>query len=162
MGKLAISNLILDKPGRLTGDEYAKVKDHPGYSREILERAPCFRPIAELAANHHERLDGTGYPRGLHADDLDLPMRVLGVADVYEALTADRPYRGPMPVEQALAIMRRDVPGRLDPRAFAALEQLVGPTEAVPPGVLTIAPPAPVSATAARGRSARTQQPRRP
>jgi HD-GYP domain-containing protein (c-di-GMP phosphodiesterase class II) len=160
VGKLAISNLILDKPGRLTDAEYAIVKEHPGHSREILERAPCFRPIAQVAANHHERLDGSGYPRGLDGADLDLAMRVLAVADVYEALTADRPYRGPMPPGQALEIIAKDVPHGLDPRVFAALEEFVG--GAMPPGVLTLASPAPISATAARGRSARTPLPHRP
>ena len=70
--------------------------------------------MIERAANHHEKLDGSGYPRSLAAEDLDLPMRVLAVADVYEALTADRPYRGALPVEEALAIIDRDAPHRLD------------------------------------------------
>ena len=126
IGKLAISNLILDKPGRLTDDEFTTVKEHPAFSLRILERAPCFAPIADLAANHHERIDGTGYPRGLGGDALDMPVRVLAVADVYEALTADRPYRGPMPVEKALDIVSWEVPGRLDRAAFSALETWLG------------------------------------
>ena len=140
VGKLAISNLILDKPGKLTHDEFTLIKQHPVFTREILERAPCFAPIADLAANHHERLDGTGYPRGLAGADLGLPMRVLAVADVYEALTADRPYRGPLPVEQALGIVAREVPDRLDRDAVRALERYLGRVpEPLPPGVLTIA-----------------------
>ena len=139
VGKLAISNLILDKPGRLTDAEFARVKQHPAYSLEILERAPCFSAIAALAANHHERLDGGGYPRGLGEAELDLPMRVLAVADVFEALTAERPYRAALPVEQALAVVAREVPGRLDAAAFAALETYAG-ADPLAPGVLTIAP----------------------
>ena len=77
-------------------------------------------------AAHHEKLDGSGYPFGLDADALDLPMRVLAVADIYEALTALRPYRGPMAPADALAVIHRDVPGRLDARVVAALEDLVG------------------------------------
>jgi hypothetical protein len=100
------------------------------------------RPIADLAANHHERIDGTGYPRGLGGDALDLPVRVPAVADVYEALTADRPYRGPMPVEKALDIVFRDVPGRLDRSACAALETWLGrstePGSREDVGVLTL------------------------
>jgi HD-GYP domain-containing protein (c-di-GMP phosphodiesterase class II) len=120
------------------------VKEHPAYSLAILERAPCFAPIAALAANHHERIDGTGYPRGLGDAELDLPMRVLAVADVYEALTADRPYRGPLPVEKALDIVSWEVPGRLDRRVFAALESHLGrSTDPLAPGVLTVAEPAP-------------------
>ena len=159
VGKLAISNLILDKPGKLTAAEYALVKEHPVHSLEILQRAPCFASIAALAANHHERIDGTGYPRGLGGDDLDMPMRVLAVADVYEALTADRPYRGPLPVEKALHIVALEVPGRLDREAFAALERVLGRrTDPLAPGVLTIAPaPAPAAPPArARQRALRT------
>ena len=143
IGKLAISNRILDKPGKLTDDEFATIKEHPAYSLRILERAPCFAPIADLAANHHERIDGTGYPRGLTGEALDLPVRALAVADVYEALTADRPYRGPLDEDKALDIVSWEVPGRLDRTAFAALEAWLGRgTEPVAdplaPGVLTV------------------------
>ncbi len=122
IGKLAISNRILDKPGKLTDEEFRAIRTHPVHTLRILERAPCFADLAELAANHHEKLDGSGYPRSLDAGDLDLPMRVLAVADVYEALTADRPYRAPLPIEEALAIIDRDVPERLDLDVRSALE----------------------------------------
>ncbi len=125
IGKLAISNRILDKPGKLTDEEFREVQSHPVHSLHILQRAPCFRELADLAANHHERLDGSGYPRALGADALDLPMRVLAVADVYEALTADRPYRGSLTADEALAIIDRDVPHRLDLTARNALKALV-------------------------------------
>jgi putative nucleotidyltransferase with HDIG domain len=131
IGKLAVSNRVLDKPGKLTDDEFAAIKTHPVFSLQILERAPCFASLAELAANHHEKLDGTGYPRGLRAKDLDMPMRVLAVADIYEALTADRPYRGPLPAHEALAIIDRDVPDKLDPEARWALGVYVGELQAV-------------------------------
>ncbi|MFZ0976353.1 MAG: HD domain-containing phosphohydrolase [Solirubrobacteraceae bacterium] len=126
IGKLAISSRILDKPDKLTDEEFRAIQTHPVHTLRILERAPCFTDLADLAANHHEKLDGTGYPRALDACHLDLPMRVLAVADVYEALTADRPYRGPMPVEEALAIIDRDVPRKLDADARGALEVYVG------------------------------------
>jgi HD-GYP domain-containing protein (c-di-GMP phosphodiesterase class II) len=132
IGKLAISNRILDKPGRLTDEEFRAVKAHPVYTRQILARAPCFASLADLAANHHEKLDHSGYPRALGAPDLDLPMRILAVADVYEALTADRPYRGSMPVEQALSIIDRDVPHRLDAEVRRALDgYLAGESRAI-------------------------------
>jgi HD-GYP domain-containing protein (c-di-GMP phosphodiesterase class II) len=123
IGKLAVSNRILDKPGKLTDDEFAAVRSHPAYTLRILERAPCFAQFAELAANHHEKLDGSGYPRGLRAEQLDLAMRVLTVADIYEALTARRPYRDPLAPAQALAIIDRDIPDRLDARAREGLHQ---------------------------------------
>jgi HD-GYP domain-containing protein (c-di-GMP phosphodiesterase class II) len=125
IGKVAISNRILDKPGRLDDVEFAQVKAHPVVSQRILERVPGFSELAPLAAAHHERLDGSGYPCGLVADELTLPMRVLAVADVYEALTAERPYRPAYTAAGALAIMRREVADRLDPDAFSALESLL-------------------------------------
>jgi putative nucleotidyltransferase with HDIG domain len=130
IGKLAISNKILDKPGKLTDDEFRAIQTHPTYTLRILERAPCFAEFAELAANHHEKLDGSGYPRGLGADALDLPMRVLAVADIYEALTATRPYREPLPPEVALAIIDNDVPGRLDGDVRVALDTHICSSEA--------------------------------
>ena len=153
IGKLAISNRILDKPGKLTDEEFRAVRAHPVHTLRILERAPCFSELAELAANHHEKLDGSGYPGSLGGADLDLAMRVLAVADVYEALTADRPYRGPMPVAQALAIIDREVPERLDGAVRDALEIHLGraPT-AGNPGRLRSPAPAPVPA----GRSLAT------
>jgi putative nucleotidyltransferase with HDIG domain len=126
IGKLAVSNTILDKPGKLTDEEFRAIKTHPVHTLRILERAPCFAELADLAANHHEKLDGSGYPRSLQACDLDLPMRVLAVADVYEALTADRPYRAALAPEEALAIIDRDIPGRLDGDARNALEDHLG------------------------------------
>ena len=138
IGKLAISNRILDKPGKLTDEEFCAIQTHPAHTLSILERAPCFAELAQLAANHHEKLDGSGYPRSLDADDLNMPMRVLAVADVYEALTADRPYRGPLPIEEALAIIDREVPQRLDADVRNALEIHLGrsPTAAAPDGLM--------------------------
>jgi HD-GYP domain-containing protein (c-di-GMP phosphodiesterase class II) len=123
IGKLAISNRILDRPGRLTDEEYANVRQHPLVTRRILERVPGFSELAPLASAHHERLDGSGYPRGLSAGELTIPMRVLAVADVYEALTAERPYRPAFSSDRALEIIRRDVPQGLDQDVFAALEE---------------------------------------
>ncbi len=126
IGKLAISNRILDKPGRLTDAEFAIVQEHPLVTGRILERVPGFRDLSALAGSHHERLDGSGYPHGLTATELTMPMRALAVADVYEAMTAERPYRSAFTVERALEMMRLEVPRRLDREAFAALEMLLG------------------------------------
>ncbi len=126
IGKLAISSRILDKPGRLTDAEFAKVREHPLVTQRILERVPGFSELSALASAHHERLDGSGYPHGLTAAELTTPMRVLAVADVYEALTAERPYRPAFSVDRALEIMRMDVPERLDRDAFSALQMLLG------------------------------------
>jgi putative nucleotidyltransferase with HDIG domain len=126
IGKLAISNLILDKPGKLTAEEFEAVKRHPLVTEQILRRVSRFADIAGIAAAHHEKLDGSGYHRGIHGDELDQPARVLAVADIFEAMTADRPYRQPMEVEQALELMRLDVGLRICPEAFGALEQSAG------------------------------------
>jgi putative nucleotidyltransferase with HDIG domain len=125
IGKLSISNRILDKPGPLTATEFATVKQHPLTGERILRAVPRMEHLAPLAAAHHERLDGGGYPRGLSGDELTLPARLLALADVYEALTSERPYRPARPSAEALAIIRADVPQRLDPEAFAVLERLL-------------------------------------
>jgi HD-GYP domain-containing protein (c-di-GMP phosphodiesterase class II) len=128
VGKLAVSNRILDKPGRLTEGEFALIREHPVVTRQILERVPGFGPLAPVAAAHHERLDGSGYPQGLAGDELTMPMRLLAVADVYEALTSERPYRAAMRSEEALAIIRAGSPQRLDQEAAAALASLTHDT----------------------------------
>ena len=130
IGKLAISNRILDKAGGLSAAEFAAMREHPLVTAQILERVPGFGRLAALASAHHERLDGGGYPRGLTADELDLPMRVLAVADVYEAVTSERPYRAAMSSDQALAILRAEAPARLDATAVAALHDLLAPRAA--------------------------------
>jgi putative nucleotidyltransferase with HDIG domain len=125
VGKLAVSNRILDKPGRLTPAERALVREHPVMTERILARVPGCEHLAPMAAAHHERLDGGGYPRGLRASELTMPMRLLAVADVYEALTSDRPYRAALSSDDALAVIRADVPARLDGEVFRALERLL-------------------------------------
>jgi HD-GYP domain-containing protein (c-di-GMP phosphodiesterase class II) len=122
IGKLAVSSRILDKPGKLDADEFAAIREHPRYTQQILERVACLRGIVETAANHHERLDGRGYHRGLTAPELSRPARILAVADVWEALTADRPYREALPRERALAIVREQRGTGLCPAAVDALE----------------------------------------
>ena len=132
IGKLAISNRILDKPAPLTSWEFARIREHPLVTERILTRVPGCEHIASTAGAHHERLDGGGYPRGLPAAELTMPMRLLAIADVYEALTSDRPYRPALQSENALAVIRADVPDRLDREAFAALESLLAEPGATP------------------------------
>ena len=98
------------------------MREHTRYTLRILERVHCFRHLAEIAASHHERLDGCGYHRGLAAFDLPRPARILAVADVFDALTADRPYRAAMPLAQALSIVRARAGTGLCPAAIAGLE----------------------------------------
>lgn len=122
LGKLGVPNLILDKPGRLDASEMEVIRRHPELTMRILEPIPTFDGVAELAARHHERLDGRGYFRGLAAPDLAIGARVVAVADVFEALTADRPYRAAMSSEQALGIMRVEAGQHLSGDVIEALE----------------------------------------
>ncbi|MDZ4782686.1 MAG: HD domain-containing phosphohydrolase [Planctomycetia bacterium] len=108
LGKLGVSSMILDKPGKLTEEEFAALRAHPADSERILERVSCFAAYAPLAGAHHERLDGRGYFRGIRSGDLPLAARLMTVSDIYEALTAARPYRDGMPQEKALAILQKD------------------------------------------------------
>ncbi len=125
IGKLGVSSQILDKPGPLTDAEYAKIKDHPRLTYEVLMRVPPFRDIAETAANHHEKLDGTGYHRGVTGEDLSLPSRILAVADVFDALSQDRPYRPALPMEEVFAILKKESGQKLSPECVEALMSLV-------------------------------------
>jgi HD-GYP domain-containing protein (c-di-GMP phosphodiesterase class II) len=125
IGKLGVSSLILDQPGRLTDEEFAAMRRHPTGTREILKRTGCFSHLAHIAAAHHERLDGRGYNLGLDKSELPLLSRVLCVADICDALRASRPYRPGLPVERVLDIMRRDVATGIDPLCFEALETVL-------------------------------------
>jgi HD-GYP domain-containing protein (c-di-GMP phosphodiesterase class II) len=125
IGKLGVSNQILDKPAELTDAEFAAVKEHARITHTILARVPGLREVAPLASAHHERLDGSGYPYGWTADRLTMPMRALAVADVYDALTSERPYRPAHSSERALEVLRSEAPRRLDPDAVGALEALL-------------------------------------
>jgi HD-GYP domain-containing protein (c-di-GMP phosphodiesterase class II) len=125
LGKLGISNTILDKPTQLTAGELEIVKTHPGLSAGILGHIGAFREIAVMAGEHHEKLDGTGYPAGLSKKDLSLESRLLAVADVYGALSEKRPYREALAPSQITAIMDRDIPAKLDGACYEALRILM-------------------------------------
>lgn len=122
IGKLGVSNSILDKPGKLDDDEWVAMKTHTTLGETILSRITAFSDIATIAGAHHERLDGKGYPRGIGADELSLDVRIVTVADIFDALTADRPYRKAMPVDKALSIMAEMEGSHIDPAPFAALK----------------------------------------
>ena len=124
IGKLAVSNRILDKPGSLTDEELAEIKKHPRLTYEVLARVAPFRGIAEAAANHHERLDGSGYHRGVTGESLPLPARIMAVADVFDALSQDRPYRPALPIEHVLAILKKESGQKFCPACVEALEDM--------------------------------------
>jgi HD-GYP domain-containing protein (c-di-GMP phosphodiesterase class II) len=121
IGKLGVSNTILDKPGKLDDAEWVAMKMHAAHSETILSRIAAFKDLAAIAGAHHERLDGKGYPRGLKGEEIARETRIISTADVFDALTADRPYRAAMTVTKALAIMAEGLGTATDPDAFHAL-----------------------------------------
>ncbi|WP_428827545.1 HD-GYP domain-containing protein [Azonexus sp. IMCC34842] len=123
VGKLGVSNSVLDKPGKLDADEWAAVQAHAMYTETILSRIECFAELARVSAAHHERLDGKGYPRGLLAAEICLETRIITTADIFDAITAERPYRGAVPIPKTLEMMAENVGTAIDERCFAALKQ---------------------------------------
>ena len=125
VGKLGVSNSVLDKPGKLDADEWAAVQAHAAYTEAILSRIGAFSELAVVSAAHHERLDGKGYPRGLLADQITLETRIITTADIFDAITAERPYRGAVPIPKTLEIMAENVGSAIDPDCFDALRNVV-------------------------------------
>lgn len=126
LGKVAVPNAILDKQGPLTVEEWETVRLHPHYTHRILERTPGYDRLAFVASAHHERLDGRGYFRGLHGDDIPLTARILAVADGFEALTSDRPFRPALPEDVALKLLERDRGIGIDGDCLTALLESLG------------------------------------
>jgi putative nucleotidyltransferase with HDIG domain len=121
IGKLSIPNTILDKKAVLSAAEWDAVRQHPRTTRLILERVRSFREMAIIAAEHHEKLDGSGYPDKLIARDLSRESRIIAVADIFGALSEDRPYRSSINLEDTLSIMKKYSPHQLDGNCFDAL-----------------------------------------
>ena len=144
VGKLGVSNSVLDKAGKLDTDEWLAVQQHAGYTEKILSRIDAFAELAIVAAAHHERLDGKGYPRGLKDADISLETRIITTADIFDAITADRPYRGPIPIPKALDIMAETVGTAIDAQCFEALKAAL---ERLPELTATVATAAMVPAT---------------
>ncbi|MGA9859138.1 MAG: HD-GYP domain-containing protein, partial [Solirubrobacteraceae bacterium] len=127
MGKLSVPDEILKKPGRLTDEEFAEIRRHPANGRELLSELGGFSTLVlDLVESHHERLDAGGYPNRVPAAQLDLEVRILTVADVFDALTADRVYREAWPVHRALALLDEETGTAFDGECVAALRAVVG------------------------------------
>jgi HD-GYP domain-containing protein (c-di-GMP phosphodiesterase class II) len=131
IGKLSVPNSILEKPGSLDAGEWEVVKQHPYYSYEILRRVTGFEELSEVAAAHHEKLDGSGYFRHFRADQLSLEARILVVSDIFDALSAKRPYRDALPLEKVFEIIRKDAPRALDAQCVEALVEAETHSESV-------------------------------
>ena len=122
IGKIGIPDRILLKPGRLDAEEFAEMRKHPEISSYILDGLDVPQVVVEMARHHHERFDGNGYPDGLAGEDTPLAARILTVADAFDAMTSDRPYRAALAVEEALAEVRRNAGTQFCPAVVAALD----------------------------------------
>jgi putative nucleotidyltransferase with HDIG domain len=126
LGKLVVLDSILQKPGRLTNEEFALMMGHPVTAAKILKPLRFLAREAEAVKRHHERYDGKGYPDGLKGDDIPLIARIVTVADSFDAMTSDRPYRKALPIENALAEIRRHAGAQFDPLVTEALALVSG------------------------------------
>jgi putative nucleotidyltransferase with HDIG domain len=115
IGKIGISDAILQKPERLTPEEESIIRQHPSIGRRILEGVGGFQPYLDVVELHHENWDGSGYPRGLRAEDTPLAARIVKIADAWDAMTSDRPYRRGMSQDQAVAVLRKVAGTQMDP-----------------------------------------------
>ena len=142
VGKLSVPLEILQKPGPLDDAEFTEIRRHPEAGRRLLEELGGFpETVRRLVSDHHERLDGTGYPRGLQGCDLPMETRVLAVCDVYDALVSDRVYRTAWTPERALALLHEESGTGYDPVVVKALERVVSPAPGAPSWVAGIAGP---------------------
>jgi HD-GYP domain-containing protein (c-di-GMP phosphodiesterase class II) len=125
VGKLGVSNSILDKPGKLDDAEWKAVQRHASYTEAILGRVRIFNELAVVSAAHHERLDGKGYPKGLSGTDIALETRIITTADIFDAITAERPYRGAVPIDKTLVLMAETVGTAIDADCFDHLKKII-------------------------------------
>jgi putative two-component system response regulator len=128
-GKIAVRDAVLLKPAKLTAEEYSEIKRHPREGRDLLRNMKTLSNAMAVVYHHHERMDGSGYPDGLSGEKIPIPARVTTIADVFDALTTARVYRGALSREEALRIMRDEVrkgwwDGRLLDEFLAVLEDL--------------------------------------
>ncbi len=125
IGKMAIPDSILLKPGPLTEEERELIKQHPRFAYEMLKRIEFLHPALDIPYCHHEKWDGSGYPRGLKGEEIPLAARIFPVVDVWDALTSDRPYRKGMPLDEVKERIRADAGRHFDPQvveAFLAMD----------------------------------------
>jgi putative nucleotidyltransferase with HDIG domain len=125
VGKLAVPNEILQKPGALTDDEFDVIKRHPDMGADLVRELGFSAQVGKLVRDHHERLDGSGYPRGLGAPDLDIETRILALCDVFDALLSKRVYRDAWTLADALELISRESGTKFDPACVDALERVI-------------------------------------
>jgi HD-GYP domain-containing protein (c-di-GMP phosphodiesterase class II) len=126
IGRMAVPDAILHKPGPLTPDEWVVMRKHPAYAREMLERIPYLVSAMEIPYSHHERWDGSGYPLGLKGEEIPLPARIFAVVDVWQALSTPRPYRPAWTREQVIGYIQANSGSHFDPRVVENFLKLIG------------------------------------
>ncbi len=140
IGKLAVPEHILSKPGPLTQEEFQKIRVHPQVGAEIISAVPFPYPVAPLILSHHERWDGKGYPQGLKGEEIPLGARILSVVDYYDALTSDRPYHKAMVPEAAMALLQQEAGRALDPAVVLMFVKMAAEMEAAAETIETATP----------------------
>lgn len=125
IGKVGISDNILHKPGKLTDEEFAEIKKHPDYAYNMLSEISFLHDAIDIPYCHHEKWDGTGYPRGLKGEDIPVAARLFSIADVWDAITTDRPYRKAMPLEKAFSIINEGKGTHFDPMVVDLFYQIL-------------------------------------
>jgi hypothetical protein len=130
IGKIGIADSVLQKPGKLTAEEFRLIQQHPTIGRHILEGVHGFHAYLPVVELHHENWDGSGYPRGLQAEAVPLPARIVHVADAYDAMTSDRPYRRGMSHGQAIAVLKKFAGSQFDPEIVGIFVGLPEPRRA--------------------------------
>lgn len=125
IGKIGINDSILQKPGKLTKDEWAKIMEHPRIGLKILDEVSFNPTIKNAILQHHEKYDGSGYPEGLAGNQISLDAYILGAADAYDAMTSDRPYRSALTKEQAVAVLKKESGKHFHPRVASALIEVL-------------------------------------
>nr|WP_215145665.1 HD domain-containing phosphohydrolase [Exiguobacterium qingdaonense] len=128
IGKVAISNDILDKPGALTESEWREIKRHPEVSYNILSTVPEYVALSEIVLAHHERWDGQGYPKGISEYDIPLASRIISIADTFDVMVTGRPYRQAKTIDEALAIIKQEAGKQFDPSLVDVFFEKVVPT----------------------------------
>ena len=121
IGKIGVPDAILNKPGRLTHEEFAVIRQHPVIGDTIVNKLKVLRPVADIVRHHHERFDGQGYPDGLKGREISLGARIVAVADAFDAMTSARAYRNAFALKQALTEMQRCQGTQFDPEIVEVL-----------------------------------------
>src|SRR6202040_3136611 len=123
IGKLAVPEHIISKPGKLTPEEFEKMKIHPVVGAEILERVEFPYPVVPIVRSHHEKWDGSGYPDGLRGEEIPIGARILAAVDCLDALASDRQYRRALPLDEAMKVVQKEAGTAFDPRVVDLLSQ---------------------------------------